>query len=111
MLINLTIENVDRLPNGGPTTFSSNGRGFAIGRDRRDWNLPDPDLFISGLHCEVRFDHGAFWLHDVSRNGTFLNGSDQRMGSPYRLADGVRLCIGRYIVAVSVDFGCASFSY
>jgi len=103
MLINLTIENVDRLPNGGPITFSSNARGFAIGRDRRDWNLPDPDLFISGLHCEVRFDDGAFWLHDVSRNGTFLNGSDQRMSSPYRLADGDRLCIGRYIVAVSLE--------
>nr|WP_269932974.1 type VI secretion system-associated FHA domain protein TagH [Aminobacter sp. HY435] len=105
MLINLTIENVDRLPNGGPITFSSNARGFAIGRDKRDWNLPDPDLFISGLHCEVRFDRGAFWLHDVSRNGTFLNGSDQRMSSPYRLADGDRLCIGRYIVAVSLEGG------
>lgn len=105
MLINLTIENVDRLPDGAPITFSSNGRSFGIGREKRDWNLPDPDLFISGLHCEVRYDRGAYWLHDVSRNGTFLNGSDQRMTSPSRLADGDRIWIGRYIVAVSIEDG------
>ena len=32
-------------------------------------------MFISGRHCEVRFEKGGYWLYDVSRNGTFLNGS------------------------------------
>lgn len=103
MLINLTIENVDRLPNGGPLSYSSNGRSFAIGRENRDWNLPDPNLFISGLHCEVRYDGGTFWLYDVSRNGTYVNGSNQRITDPHPLNHGDRLWIGRYIVAVSIE--------
>ncbi|GAA4113800.1 type VI secretion system-associated FHA domain protein TagH [Aminobacter aganoensis] len=107
MFISLTIENVDRLPNGGPLSYSSDGRGFAIGRENRDWNLPDPNLFISGLHCEVRYDRGTFWLYDVSRNGTFVNGSDQRLSDPYPLSHGDRIWIGRYIVAVSIDEGGA----
>ncbi len=103
MFISLTIENVDRLPNGGPISFNSDGRDFDIGRENRDWNLPDPNRFISGLHCQVLYDRGAFWLHDVSRNGTFVNGSNQRISAPYRLNDGDRIWIGRYIVAVSIE--------
>lgn len=103
MLITLTIENVDRLPNGGPLFYSSNGRSFAIGRENRDWNLPDPNLFISGLHCEIRYDRGTFWLYDVSRNGTFVNGSSQRATDPHPLANGDQLSIGSYIVSVAVE--------
>ena len=55
-------------------------------------------MFISGRHCEVRYDNGGYWLHDVSRNGTFVNGSSQRLGSPHHFSDGDRLKIGRYIV-------------
>lgn len=103
MLITLTIENVDRLPTGGPLFYSSNGRSFAIGRENRDWNLPDPNLFISGLHCEVRYDRGTFWLYDVSRNGTFVNGSSQRVTDPHPLSHGDQLSIGSYIVSVAVE--------
>jgi type VI secretion system protein ImpI len=65
--------------------------------------LPDAGKFISGRHCEVRFQNGAFWLLDVSRNGTFVNEASQRMANPHRLAHGDRLRIGRYIVAVSIE--------
>jgi type VI secretion system protein ImpI len=102
MFISLKIDNVDRLPNGGPLIYSSHERSFEIGRENRDWTLPDPDKFISGRHCEVRYEKGAFWLCDVSRNGTFVNGANQRITSPYRLSDGDRLRIGRYIVSVSI---------
>ncbi len=102
MFIGLKIDNVDRLPNGGPLSYRSHNRGFDIGRESRDWTLPDPDKFISGRHCEVRYEGGAFWLYDVSRNGTFVNGASQRIASPYRLGHGDRLRIGRYIVSVSI---------
>ncbi|TJX74154.1 MAG: type VI secretion system-associated FHA domain protein TagH [Mesorhizobium sp.] len=88
MFISLQISNVDRLPPGIATS---------------DWTLSDPDKFISGRHCEVHYQAGSFWLHDVSRNGTFVNGSRQRMNAPHRLAQGDRLLIGPYVVAVSVD--------
>ena len=40
-------------------------------------------MFISGRHCEVRYEKGGYWLYDVSRNGTFVNGSRQRIKSPH----------------------------
>lgn len=103
MFIGLRIDNVDRLPGGGPLSYRSHEQGFEIGRENRDWTLPDPDKFISGRHCEVRYENGAFWLHDVSRNGTFVNGSSQRVVGPHRLSHGDRLRIGRYIVSVSIE--------
>ena len=103
MLISLKIDNVDGLSNGGPVTFRAQARSFDIGRENRDWTLPDPDKFISGRHCEIRYKDGAFWLLDVSRNGTFVNGASQRIANPYRLGNGDRLRIGRYIVAVSLE--------
>lgn len=104
MTITLTIDSVDSLPDGGPIKYQARNRGFEIGRQQHlDWTLPDPSRYISGLHCEVRFERGGYWLYDVSRNGTFLNGSTARMKSPYRLQTGDRLTIGNYIVSVEVE--------
>lgn len=105
MALHLTIENEASLPDGGPLSVSVTGkRGIDIGRDQYlDWALPDPTRTISGKHCEVRYRDGGYWLHDVSRNGTFLNRSSQRMQEPYRLRDGDRIEIGRYIIAVRLD--------
>jgi type VI secretion system protein ImpI len=101
--ITLRITNIDRLPDGGPLSHSSTGKRFEIGRESpRDWVLPDPQLFISGRHCEVVPEGDAYVLYDVSRNGTFLNGSQQRMKSPHRLAHGDTLVIGAYVVSVSI---------
>ena len=103
MFISLQISNVDRLPAGTAASYAARDRSFEIGRDNCDWTLPDPEKFISGRHCEVRYQAGAFWLYDVSRNGTFVNGSRQRMAGPHRLGDGDRLLVGRYVVSVSIN--------
>ncbi|MDX8479739.1 type VI secretion system-associated FHA domain protein TagH [Mesorhizobium sp. VK24D] len=103
MFISLQISNVDRVPSGTATSYAARDRSFEIGRENCDWTLADPDKFISGRHCEVRYQAGAFWLYDISRNGTFINGSSQRMAGPHRLAHGDRLLIGRYVVSVSID--------
>ncbi|RWK42169.1 type VI secretion system-associated FHA domain protein TagH [Mesorhizobium sp.] len=103
MLIRLQVNNVVSLPAGMSTGYSARDRSFEIGREACDWTLPDPDKFISARHCEVRYQAGAFWLHDISRNGTFINGSTQRMAGPHRLGQGDRLLIGRYVVLVSID--------
>ena len=79
-------------------------RGIDFGRDQYlDWTLPDPSRYISGKHCEVRFQNGEYLLFDVSTNGTFLNGSQHRMQSPHRLRTGDRLTVGDYIIAVTVE--------
>lgn len=105
MLIRLQISNVEVAGPDVVLVYRARDRSFEIGREGRDWALPDPDKFISSRHCEVRFEDGAFWLHDTSRNGTFVNGSSERVAGPYRLAKGDRLKIGRYVIGVSLDAG------
>src|SRR5436190_10551828 len=105
MPLNLKIENETSLPDGGPLAISVTGRrNIDIGRDSHlDWTLPDPTRFISSKHAEIRYKDGGYWLHDVSTNGTFLNGGDHRMQAPHRLRSGDRFAIGRYIIAVALD--------
>ena len=105
MALTLTIENQASLPDGGPLSVTlSGGRGLDIGRDQHlDWCLPDPSRAVSGRHCEVRFNDNAYWLRDISTNGTFVNGGAYRVQSPYRLQHGDRLEIGHYIIAVAID--------
>ena len=105
MGLNLRIENLPRMPDGGPLSYVLTGaRGADIGRDAHlDWTLPDPGRHVSGKHCEIRFNNGSYFLYDVSRNGTFLNGSEHRLQSPHRLRTGDRLLIGHYIIGVEVE--------
>jgi type VI secretion system protein ImpI len=104
MTLRLSIENMDRLPDGGPLRVEVKGRGLDLGRDAHlDWTLPDPSRSISSKHCEIRFRDGGYWLHDVSTNGTFVNGAQFRLDAPYLLRDGDRLSIGPYIIAVAVQ--------
>lgn len=106
MAITLRIDNFDQLPDGGPVEYRAGSRGFDIGREQHlDWCLPDPERFVSGHHCQVRFEGGTYVLYDVSRNGTFLNGSPGRVKSPYQLQHGDRLQIGPYIVTVAIGNG------
>lgn len=104
MTLILTIENRQNLPNGAPVSVTlADGRGLEIGRnDNLDWTLPDPSRVVSGKHCEVRGRDGAYWLHDVSTNGTFLNDNAHRIQAPYRLRDGDRLTIGPYVIGVAI---------
>lgn len=103
--LTLKIENETSLPDGGPLSVSIQGkRGIDIGRDQYlDWTLPDPSRTISGKHCEVRWHDGAYWLHDISTNGTFLYGADGRLKEPHRLRNGDRFAIGHYIVLATVE--------
>jgi type VI secretion system protein ImpI len=105
MTLTLQIENETSLPDGGPLSVSIKGRrGLDIGRDPYlDWTLPDPSRFISGRHCEVRWHDGAYWLHDISTNGTFLNGAESRLKAPHRLRNGDRFVVGQYIIAAALE--------
>ncbi len=105
MTLTLHIENETSLADGGPLSVSIKGkRGLDIGRDPYlDWTLPDPSRFISGRHCEVRWHDGAYWLHDISTNGTFLNGAESRLKAAHRLRNGDRFVIGQYIIAAALE--------
>jgi type VI secretion system protein ImpI len=105
MPLTLELVNEKTLPDGGPVSINITGkRGIDIGRAAHlDWTLPDPTRYISSKHCEVRYRDDGYWLHDVSTNGTFLNGAANRMAAPHRLRNGDRFTVGHYIVAVTID--------
>jgi type VI secretion system protein ImpI len=108
MTLRLAIENLDRLPDGGPLRVEVKARGLDIGRDSHlDWTLPDSSRYVSSKHCEIRYRDNEYWLTDVSTNGTFVNGAQFRLDAPYRLRDGDRLSIGPYIIAVAIEGGRA----
>ena len=109
MTLRLAIDNMDRLPDGGPLRVEVKGRGLDIGRDQHlDWTLPDPSRHVSSKHCEIRFRDGGYWLHDVSTNGTFVNGATHRLEAPYLLRGGDRLTIGPYYIRVEIEGEAAS---
>ena len=77
---------------------------MVIGRDAAaDWQLPDAIRLVSSKHCEVVQEGAAYWLHDLSTNGTFVNGAPQRINDPHRLEAGDRIRVGNYIIAVEAE--------
>lgn len=104
MTITLSVVNADALPAGTPARHRSSGHNVVVGRaPGLDWTLPDPTLHVSSRHCGLRFDDGDYWLHDLSTNGVFLNGSPTRLAAPQKLADGDRFSVGPYVVEVSLS--------
>lgn len=103
MTLTLRIDNYDTLDNGGPTWITLDQRGASVGRRASmDWVLPDPARHISGHHFDIRFHDGAYWLSDVSTNGTYFQGSHHRPEGPQRLQGGERLIVGHYVISVDV---------
>ncbi|HEY4215352.1 MAG TPA: type VI secretion system-associated FHA domain protein TagH [Steroidobacteraceae bacterium] len=90
----------------GPTAYKVfDARGGSIGRiDGNDWVLPDPERFVSSKHAQVVWNGGAFYLQDVSANGTFINAPDRAVPreQPMQLRDGDRLFIGDYEIIVQL---------
>ena len=106
MTLRLTIENVPSLSSGDPVVKELDGHGLVIGRAGHvDWTLPDPQALISSVHCEIDFNDGGYWLTDRSTNGTFVNGTSERLTAPRQLNDGDLITIGHYAVRVAAEVG------
>ena len=97
MSLTLTLRNAEAAPEGVATSFTVEGDGALIGRSKNcDWNLPDSANIVSSRHAEIRRDGETWVLKDISTNGTFLNGAEERMASEHRLAEGDVIRIGHY---------------
>jgi type VI secretion system protein len=104
MILTLAIRNVERLENGKPTEVVLDKQEVTIGRSPAcDWSLPDPEKFVSSKHCQVKYSNGDYIVVDLSTNGTFLNGSVERMPSEHRIANGDVLQIGKYQVQATLS--------
>ncbi len=76
---------------------------FVIGRDPKcDWPIPDRALALSARHCEIVLVDGRQVLKDLSTNGTFVNGARKRLSADHVLADGDRIAMGHYLIAVEL---------
>ncbi len=109
--LTLRITNMAGLPEGFPLAHRTEGKGFQIGRNpAMAWVLPDPEKRISGEHLRVHYHEGAYWLQDVSKNGTLVNG--RPLAGMRRLSHDDLIGIGHYRIAAEVledppDYGFA----
>ena len=78
---------------------------LSIGRgNTNDWILQDPAQHLSKTHCVIAAARSGYTLTDCSSNGTFLNGSKQRMNrdSAVALNDGDEFSLGDYLVQARI---------
>jgi len=103
MTLILSIPGRTRLDNGEPAELRLDHHGAVIGRSAHaDWSLPDGKNHISSRHCEISYRDGTYLLADRSTNGTFVNGSRERLGTLHPIRDGDRITIGSYELLVSL---------
>ena len=103
LALTLQVRNVGQLSNGGPLSVVLDRRSATIGRaSSTDWSLPDPELHISGRHCDILFRNGGYELVDNSTNGTFVNADAKRLSGPHPLRDGDLIRIGKYEVVAKL---------
>ena len=101
--LTLQVRNISQLSNGGPLSVVLDRRSATIGRaSSTDWSLPDPDLHISGRHCDILFRNGGYELVDNSTNGTFVNDDTRRLSGPHPLRNGDLIRIGKYEVVAKL---------
>lgn len=99
MQLSLKIISYHRLTPGQQEVFQPQSDSFTIGRsDENDWAIPDPQKFLSGVHCRIHGEGGHYYITDTSTNGVFLNGSDRRTerNETIELKHGDRIRIGDY---------------
>lgn len=79
---------------------------LTIGRDASaDWQIDDPDKYVSRHHCTVMAENGAFTITDTSSGGLFVDGADRPLGAGNRvtLEQGMRLRMGDFVMRVDLN--------
>src|SRR5690606_7426319 len=72
---------------------------LVIGRSpAADWQIDDPDMFVSRAHCTISGGEAGYFVTDTSSSGLFINDSAQPLGTgnTAELRNGMRLRLGEY---------------
>lgn len=88
-----------------PVQLRVNGGCCTLGRTPdNDLVLADAERMVSGRHARIDVSGSEVRLTDLSTNGTYVNDAMERLprNQSTRLADGDRLLIGPYEIAVSI---------
>jgi len=78
---------------------------LTIGReDGCDWQIEDPEKYVSRQHCTVLAEGGRFTVTDTSSGGLFVDGADQPLGpgNSATLEPGMRLRLGDFVIRVEM---------
>lgn len=81
---------------------------LVIGRSPdADWQIEDPDMFVSRAHCKITADRDGYLVTDTSSSGLFVDnaGSPLGAGNSMRLKNGMRLRLGDYVLWVELQAG------
>jgi type VI secretion system protein len=108
MSLSLKITSYQRLTPNQQSVYNAESDSFTIGRNHEnDWAIPDPQRFLSGVHCRIHKEGDKYLITDTSTNGVFLNGSEDRLtrNDPVDLIAGDKFRIGDYEFEVAVDDG------
>ena len=106
MSLSLKITSYQRLTPNQQSVYQAESDSFTIGRNHEnDWAIPDPQRFLSGVHCRIHKEGDSYFMTDTSTNGVFLNGSEDRLtrNDPVELNAGDKFRIGDYEFEVSMD--------
>jgi type VI secretion system protein ImpI len=79
---------------------------LVIGRSPdADWQIDDPDMFVSRAHCKIVAGQDGYFVTDTSSSGLFIDnaGSPLGAGNSVRLQNGMRLRMGDYVVWVDLQ--------
>jgi type VI secretion system protein len=97
MSLILSVRNAQSPEAGAPQEYRMKGDSATIGRSGScDWTLPDEKNHISSRHAEIRRTDAGYMLQDISTNGTFVNGSADRLSGEHPIAEGDLIRIGGY---------------
>ncbi len=104
MTLSLIIENS---PHPQPVRqMRFQGGELSIGRAADcDWQIDDPDMFVSRRHCIIAGRDGRWTATDASRGGLYVDGKDTPLGAgnSVTLEHGTRLRMGDVVLRVEFE--------
>ena len=86
-------------------TYIFGPAGGTVGRKDCAWTLKDNTGVMSRKHIEIKFRDDHYVILDHSTNGTYINGSLQKLGPgmEHQIVDGDRIEIGEYLLQASLE--------
>ncbi len=103
MTLLLTIEQGPR-PQATPQARLEHGE-MVIGRSSSaDWQIEDPEMFVSRAHCTVSARDDGYFVTDTSSSGLYIDDAQEPLGAgnTARLRSGMRLRLGEYVIWADV---------
>lgn len=81
------------------------GGQFVIGRgEDADWQLDDPEMFVSRKHCVISDEGGRLTATDASSGGLFVDGASTPLGAgnSVELEPDMRLRLGDFVIRIEM---------